>query len=63
MKSYGGLVTTRVLLGMHVYHSDFVHAQVIFVGVMEGGYFPCIVYHWAFWYSPKESELLRLLIS
>ncbi|EIM91329.1 MFS general substrate transporter [Stereum hirsutum FP-91666 SS1] len=37
VRSYGGLVTTRVLLG-----------------VMEGGYFPCIVYHWSFWYSPKE---------
>ncbi|GAA6037782.1 hypothetical protein JCM8097_005031 [Rhodosporidiobolus ruineniae] len=35
--NYGGLITTRVLLGL-----------------AEGGYFPCIVYHWAFWYTPYE---------
>ncbi|GAA6004853.1 hypothetical protein JCM10207_008428 [Rhodosporidiobolus poonsookiae] len=37
IKNYGGLIATRVLLGL-----------------MEGGYFPAIVFHWAHWYTPFE---------
>ncbi|GAA5860115.1 hypothetical protein JCM8547_009186 [Rhodosporidiobolus lusitaniae] len=26
----------------------------ILIGAFEAGYFPCIVFHWAFWYTPFE---------
>ncbi|GJN89563.1 hypothetical protein Rhopal_002550-T1 [Rhodotorula paludigena] len=37
VSSYGGLITTRVL-----------------IGAAESGYFPCVVLHWAYYYSPFE---------